>query len=74
MNYSLIQEAKEANGFVEGTWIQDCTGTTLDIATKMAKATEKANSNRITVAVVERLGYSMQNYCYRAGLKRLDCR
>jgi len=38
MNYSLIQAYKEADGFVEGTWIQDCTGTTLDIATKNGKS------------------------------------
>jgi hypothetical protein len=71
MKYSLINVYKETDGVVSGTWIQNHTGT-LDTATAVARATEKANSGRITVAVVEELNYSAPNYCYRTGLLRLD--
>lgn len=71
MKYSLINVNKEHDGFVDGVWIQDHTGN-LDTAIQMARGTEKANHNRICVAVVENLNYSAPNYCLRTGLKRLD--
>lgn len=70
MRYSLITIYKENNGFVDGVWMQDSTGT-LEEAIEKARATEKANSNRIAVAVVEHLNGSSPNYCLRTGLKRL---
>jgi len=71
MRYSLIVVYKEDNGIVEGVWIENHTGT-IDTATQKARATEKANSNRISVAVVDDLNYSTPNYCYRKSLTRLD--
>jgi len=71
MNYSLIQVYNEVDDNVDGVWIQDCSGTTLEIAVARAKATERANRNRIKVAVVESLGLLCPNYDYRTGLKRL---
>lgn len=53
--FSLVQYEKEEDGFVYGTWIQDCTGT-FDEACRRAAETEAANSNRIKVAVVEAFG------------------
>jgi len=72
MKYSLINVHKENDGFVDGAWMQDHIGT-LGTAIKKARDTEKVNSNKITVAVVESLGYPTPNYYFRTGLKRLDC-
>ncbi len=69
MRYSLINVDSEASGLVDGTWMQDHTGT-LETATQKARDTEKANSNRITVAVVEALSY-IPDYDPKHGLKRL---
>jgi hypothetical protein len=52
MKFSLINVDKESNGLINGTWLQNHTGT-LETAIKKAKETEKVNSNRITVAVVD---------------------
>jgi hypothetical protein len=71
MRYSLVSVSREENGLVDGVWVQDCTGT-LDEAIKRARDTEKANSNRISVAVVESLNGSTPNYCQRTNLERLD--
>ena len=71
MRYSLINIYKNVDGFIEGVWIQDCTGT-LEAAIKAARDTEKANSGRITVGVVESIYCPPPNYCYRTGLTRLD--
>lgn len=72
MNYSLVTVFEEYNGLVDGVWMQHCMGTTLEDATERARATEKVNSNRITVAVVEHLPFSCPNYCLMRELKRLD--
>lgn len=53
--YMLLQIDKEENGFVDGTHIQWCCACSLNEAIKRARDTEKANSNRISVAVVEEL-------------------
>ena len=71
MRYSLINVSYEENGNVDGVWIQNHTGT-LETAIKAARDTEKANSNRIKVAVDDDLYYSTPNYSFRKGLKRLD--
>lgn len=52
MRYSLINVWVENNGYVNGFWVQNFTGTLSD-AIKCAKALEKANSNHIEVAVTE---------------------
>lgn len=72
MRFSLINVYKEHDGLVDGTWIQNCTGT-LKKAIKAARDTEKANSNRITIAVVEAINSYGQDYNPKTGLKRLDC-
>ena len=69
MRYSLINVFHENNDLVDGTWIQNHTGT-LETATEAARATEMANSNRITVAVVEDMYYNPFTNVY--GAKRLD--
>lgn len=71
MKFSLVNVEKQEGKFVDGTWMQNHIGT-LETATGKARATEKANSNRITVAVVEDLNYGMPNYSYRKNLVRLD--
>jgi hypothetical protein len=70
MKFSLIQIDKEINGLVNGVWLQDYTGE-FNMAVKKAKATEIANSNRIEVAVVEKINGSSPNYCLLTNLKRL---
>ena len=70
MKFSLIQVYKEMDGFVDGVWIQDHTGT-LDTAVKLANETEQVNGNRIKVAVVEKLNFSSPNYCLVTKLNRL---
>ena len=71
MKYSLINVVREYEGMVDGVWMQDHIGT-IESASEAARATERANSNRITVAVVEDLGLSCPDYSYRTSLKRLD--
>lgn len=71
MKFSLIQVYKEIDKLEDGVWIQDHIGT-LDTAVKVANETEKANGNRIEVAVVEKVHSSSPNYCLLTKLKRLD--
>lgn len=71
MKYSLINVSREYDGMVDGVWLQNHTGT-IESASEIARATERANSNKITVAVVDDLGYSEPNYSFRTALKRLD--
>lgn len=72
MKYSLINVSvlHEEAGTVDGVWLQDHTGT-LKTASKVARETEKANSNRIKIAVVESLNYCSPNFCFKKGLKKL---
>ena len=70
MKYSLLNVIEEKGGLVDGIWIQDHRST-LGAAIEEAQATEAANSNRITVAVVERLNGSSPDYCLKKQLKRL---
>lgn len=52
--YALLNvEFENFDGTVFGSWIQNCTACTFEKACEMAVATVEANSNRITVAVVE---------------------
>lgn len=68
--YSLMVVYKEYDGLIDGTWIQDSTGT-LQEAINKAKATEQVNSQRIKVAVVASVLSGGPNYSLRTGLKRL---
>lgn len=70
MKFSLIQIYEEINGLVDGVWLQDYTGE-FDMAVKVAKATEKANGNRIKVAIVDKTNHSCPNYSLLTDLKRL---
>lgn len=71
MRYSLILVCKEHNGFVDGVWLQDSIGS-LEKAIKLARDTEKANSSRISVAVVDGLNSCAPDYDIKTGLKRID--
>lgn len=71
MKFSLINVTREYEGLVDGVWLQDHIGT-IATATQAARGTEQANGNRITVAVVEDLGYALPDYAKKTGLKRLD--
>lgn len=70
MKFSLIQVYDEVDGLVNGVWIQDHKGS-IDSAIRKAIETEKANSNRIEVAVVKKIPGSTPNYCLQTNLKRL---
>lgn len=54
MKFSLINVSRISNGLVDGSWIQDHIGT-LESAEEAAIATERANINRIKVAVVDEI-------------------
>lgn len=71
MNYSLLNVYCEKDGYVDGVWIEDCNGISLEAAIIRAKSTQRALENKIVVAVVESLNCPTPNYCYRTGLKRL---
>lgn len=71
MKFSLINVDNETGGLVDGVWMQDHTST-LETAIEKAIRTEKANSNRIKVAVVEKTNSSCPNYSLLTKLKRLD--
>jgi hypothetical protein len=68
--YSLIQVSSRNNGLINGVWLQDCTGS-LEEAFQRAKDTEKANSNRIEVAVVESVLGGSPNYSLKTGLEEI---
>ncbi|MBG9693165.1 hypothetical protein ABD91_20710 [Lysinibacillus sphaericus] len=70
IKFSLIQIYSEKDGHVDGIWIQDYTGS-LNNAIKEANETERANSNRIKVAVVEKIGGHIPEYNLLKSLKRL---
>lgn len=69
MKFSLIQIYQESDDYVDGVWIQDYTGS-LDEAIQKARATEVANSNRIKIAVVDKLS-GIHDYNLLKHLKRL---
>lgn len=68
--YSLINVSERKNGLVSGVWIQDFTGTKEGVL-QMAKNTEKANGNRIDVAVVNCVGGSAPVYDYLTNIKEI---
>ena len=69
MKFALVNVYYEQDGLVDGAWIQNFTGT-LEEAVHWARETEKANSGRITVAVIEDGYYTPFQNIY--GAKRLD--
>lgn len=71
MKFSLINVIRERNSLVDGTWIQDCTGT-LTEAAQLARDTERVNSNRITVAVIEQYTCGGPYYSMVTNKRRLD--
>lgn len=71
MKYSLVNVSAEKDGYVDGVWICNYTGTLIG-AIKEARDTEKANSNRIKVAVVDDISCPSPNNDLRKHLKRLD--
>jgi len=73
MNFSLIQVTDREDGKIEGIWVQDHVGGTLESATQRAIATEAANGNRFDIAVVERIPFEGGPYYDKLhGLTRLD--
>lgn len=70
MKFSLINVTKEENGLVDGYWMQNHVGT-LETAMLRAKGTEEANSNRITVAIVDDIGRTNPHLDFITKLKRL---
>lgn len=69
IKFSLFHIYKEENSFIDGIWLQGHIGT-LETAIQVVIDTEKANSNKINVAVIEGDNFSQYNYYYN--LKRLD--
>ena len=53
--YMLLQIDRETGKYVDGTHLQWCCACSLEEAVKRARATEKANGNRISVAVTDSL-------------------
>jgi hypothetical protein len=68
--YSLLNVFSRENGRVSGVWLQDFTGSLYE-ALQLARDTEKANSNRIEIAVVERVGGSISDYSLKTNLEEI---
>lgn len=69
--YSLIQVQERKNGRVSGYWIQDCVGT-IEEAFERKEDTEKANSNRIEIAIVEQLTNGCPRWDYIRNIKEIE--
>lgn len=70
--YMLLLIDKEENGKVDGTHLQWCSGCSIEEAEKSARATEKANGNRISVAVIDEVYDSYAMGRQYKEKKRLD--
>lgn len=70
--YMLLQIDHEAEGNVDGTHLQWCCACSLEEAANRARATEAANGNRISVAVVDAHYDSYAIGRFYEGMKRLD--
>lgn len=68
--YMLLNVYCEKDGFVSGNFIQWCCACSLSEAIKRAEETERANSNRIDVAVIDE-PYNAYADCFYTR-KRLD--
>ena len=71
MKFSLINITEQSGSLVSGSWLQNHIGT-LDSAREAARATEAANGNRITVAVVAELSSTTPALSHYTSLPRLD--
>jgi hypothetical protein len=71
MKFSLINVVRSSGSLVSGTWIQNHVGT-LASAREAARATEAANSHKITVAVVPELSSAGPALGFYTNLTRLD--
>ncbi len=71
MIFSLINVSSEKDNKVSGYWIQNHIGT-LESAKKVAKETEKVNSNKIDIAVVEEVSSVVPALCFHEYLERLN--
>lgn len=57
---------------IDGCWLQNCAACSLEEAVKRARATEKVNGDRISVAVVDASLFGVTDYNCKAGLARYD--
>jgi hypothetical protein len=71
VKFSLINVLESSGPFISGYWVQDHIGT-LSSAREAARATEAANHNKITVAVVSELSSTTPALSYWRNLPRLD--
>ena len=71
MKYSLINVAGIQYGKIYGYWVVNHVGT-LDSATELAIATEKVNSNKLDIAVVDEVTGPCPNLDTHYFLNRLD--
>jgi hypothetical protein len=71
MKFSLINIIESAGALISGYWVQNHVGT-LASAIEAARATEAANSNKITIAVVAELSSTTPALSYWRDLPRLD--
>lgn len=69
----LVDKEDKERGVVSGPHMQWCCACDLEEAAAMARATEEANSNRISVAVIEELHDPYAFWKYYKDRKRLDC-
>ena len=68
--FSLLNVTERKGDLVSGNWIQDFTGSKEE-AFRYARNTERANSNRIKVAVVESVSGSAPNFSYITDVKEI---
>ena len=71
MKYSLINIVESSGQLISGYWVQNHVGS-LASAREAARATELANHNRITVAVVAEFSSTTPALSYWRDLPRLD--
>jgi hypothetical protein len=71
MKFSIINVAEQSGAHISGYWVQNHIGS-LASACEAARATEAANSNKITVAVVAELSSTTPALGFYTNLRRLD--
>lgn len=74
MKFSLINVSIQKEGKVNGYWTKDANGVSLEEAIERAKSIEKANSNKIDIAVVPQLNSTTPAIEFWTDLERLDQR
>jgi hypothetical protein len=68
--FSLINVSSEKNGYVSGYWIQDHIGN-LESANVLVSETNKANNNKLNIAIVEEISSTVPGLSIYTNLKRL---